>query len=70
MMFCHHLDEKTDSVTPSKWSQSWTPGTDQRQEGYVSMATLLNSQSEASSWSSQEVNVGQPQGQCEICQGQ
>lgn len=70
MMFCHHLDEKTYSVTPSKWSQSWTPGTDQRQEGYVSMATLLNSQSEASSWSSQEVNVGQPQGQCEICQGQ
>lgn len=68
MMFCHHLDEKTYSVTPSKWSQSWTPGTDQRQEGYVSMATLLNSQSEASSWSSQEVNVGQPQDLSEVNQ--
>lgn len=67
LSFCHHLDEKTYSVTR---------GTDQEQEGfrgqdgYVSMATLLNSQSEVSSWSSQEVNVSQPQGQCEICQGQ
>lgn len=60
LSFCH-LDEKTYSVTR---------GTDQGQEGYVSMATLLNSQSEVSSWSSQEVNVSQPRGQCEICQGQ
>lgn len=60
LSFCH-LDEKRYSVTR---------GTDQGQEGYVSMATLLNSQSEVSSWSSQEVNVSQPQGQCEICQGQ
>lgn len=70
LSLCHHFDEKTYSVTPSKWSQSWTRRTDQGQEGYVSMATLLNSQSEVSSWSSQEVNVSQPQGQCEICQGQ
>lgn len=60
LSFCH-LDEKRYSVTR---------GTDQGQEGYVSMATLLNSQSEVSSWSSQEVNVSQTQGQCEICQGQ
>lgn len=60
LSFCH-LDEKRYSVTR---------GTDQGQEGYASMATLLNSQSEVSSWSSQEVNVSQPQGQCEICQGQ
>uniref|UniRef100_K1PNY4 BHLH domain-containing protein n=1 Tax=Magallana gigas TaxID=29159 RepID=K1PNY4_MAGGI len=58
LSFCH-LDEKRYSVTR---------GTDQGQEGYVSMATLLNSQSEVSSWSSQEVNVSQPQDKIRIKQ--
>lgn len=58
LSFCH-LDEKRYSVTR---------GTDQGQEGYVSMATLLNSQSEVSSWSSQEVNVSQPQDLSEVNQ--
>lgn len=37
--------------------------TTEHEHGYFNVGTLLNNQSDVSSWSSQEVNVSQSQGQ-------
>lgn len=57
-MFCHHLDNEKYSMAANKMSQ-----TTEHKHGYFNVGTLLNNQSDVSSWSSQEVNVSQSQGQ-------
>ncbi|XP_022320502.2 uncharacterized protein LOC111122804 isoform X3 [Crassostrea virginica] len=63
LMFCHHLDNEKYSMAANKMSQ-----TTEHEHGYFNVGTLLNNQSDVSSWSSQEVNVSQSQELSEVNQ--
>ncbi|XP_061178600.1 uncharacterized protein LOC133187258 isoform X2 [Saccostrea echinata] len=65
-MFCHHLDQEKFSVLAEDSYPVWNEVTEP--DIYINMASLTNSQSDVSSWSSQEVHVSQSQDTSEVNQ--